>query len=191
MQYTANDIKAFLGQYENHISHVIVAHTYFRPYTNPIKGKHKNTNAKIQRQLDQTKRDCRYALNIFNQMLYPNSINKAKRHPHTYRPLTFVTIEGAKETLDRSQTIHVNISLGNLPKVLTAEDIHVLFQFAWHTQAKQSNDITVLDYKKGTDNQWTGYSLKEAQQAPNKAWETDGIWDVENCWIPQAALAAD
>ena len=191
MQYTANDIKAFLGQYENHISHVIVAHTHFRPYTNPIKGKHTNSTAKIQRQLDQTKRDCRYALNIFNQMLYPSSTNKANRHPDTYRPLTFVTIEGAKETLDRSQTIHVNISLGNLPTVLTAEDIHVLFQYAWHTQAKQSNDITVLDYKKGTDNQWTGYSLKEAQQAPRKAWETNGIWDVENCWIPQAALAAD
>lgn len=191
MQYTADNIKNFLGTYENHISYVIVAHTYFRPYTNPIKGKHINTRAKIQRQLEQTKRDCRYALNIFNQMLHPNSTNKARRYPHTYRPLTFVTIEGAKETTDRRQTIHVNISLGNLPTVLTAEDIYVLFSYAWHTKAKQSNDIKVLDYKKATDYQWTGYTLKEAQQAPYKAWDTNGIWDVENCWIPHAALAAD
>ncbi len=191
MQYTADDIKKFLGKYENYISHVIVAHTYFRPYTNPIKGKHTNIRAKIQRQLEQTKRDCRYALNIFNRMLYPNSTNKAKRFPFTYRPLTFVTIEGAKEITDRCQTIHINVSIGNLPTVLTTEDIHVLFEYAWHVKAGQSNDIKVTEYIKGTNNQWTGYSLKEAQQAPNKAWETDGIWDVENCWIPHAALAAD
>ncbi len=191
MHYTAHDIKEFLGRYESHFTYVIVAHTRFRPYIDPIKGKHTNLQKRIAIQVEQTKKDLRLALNIFNKLLYPDATNKARRHPHIYRPLTFVTIEGARETTERAQSIHVNITLGNLPKVLTADDIHVLFTEAWHRRAGQSHNIKVIDYVKGTDNQWTGYSLKEAQQAPYKAVDTGGIWDVENCWIPTAALAAD
>jgi hypothetical protein len=191
MQYTANDIKEFLGSYEQHFTHVVVAHTNFRPYIDPVKGKHINNHKRIAYQIEQTKRDLRYSLNVFSKLLYPKATNKARRNPSKYRPLTFVTIEGARETADRAQTIHVNITLGNLPNILTADDVHTLFTEAWHHKAKQSKNIKVIDYIKGTDNQWTGYTLKEAQQANYRAVDAGGIWDVENCWIPTAALAAD
>lgn len=191
MNYTAADIEKFIGQYERHFTHVIVAHTKFRPYINPYSKSYSNNQLGIQRMAEQAKRDCRHALNCFNKLLYPGATNKPKRHPELYRPLTFVTIEGARETTDRAQTIHFNITLGNLPIRLTAHEVEVLFTHAWHVQAKQSNDVFVEDYFSGTSKQWIGYTLKEAQQAKHKAWTTDGIWDVENSWIPHAALAED
>lgn len=190
MNYTAHDIESFIGQYEKHFTHVVVAHTNFRPYNNPH-SKTLNNEARIQKMVEQAKRDCRHALNCFSKLLYPTATNKPTRHPQIYRPLTFVTIEGARDTTDRAQTIHFNITLGNLPISLTAHEVEVLFTHAWHEQAKQSNDVKVFDYVSGTHKQWVGYTLKEAQQAKKKAWTTDGIWDVENCWIPHAALAAD
>ena len=106
--------------------------------------------------------------------------------------VTFVTIEGANQTTDRSQTIHVNISLGNLPAVLNTEDIETLFRHAWHDMAHQSTDVKAYDYYKVDEaSHWAGYSLKEAQQSTRKAWDTNSIWDVSNCWIPHTALNAD
>ncbi|WP_197457842.1 hypothetical protein [Ferrovum sp. PN-J185] len=75
-----------------------------------------------------------------------------------------------------------------MPTVLTTEEIQTLFSYAWHEKAGLSQDIQVYKKQTGT---WFGYTLKEAQQAPSKAWATDGIWDVNNCWIPHAALNAD
>ena len=136
----------------------------------------------------ETRKDTRFALNCFYKLLYPSSTNKVIRQPYFYRPLTFVTIEGASETLDSAQTIHVNIAMGNLPKVLNTEDIESLFRHAWHEKAKQQDDIKVMAYNK---EDWVGYSLKEAQQQPSRAWSENSIWDVGNCWIPHSALKAD
>lgn len=183
MNYTAQDIQNFIGSYENHFSHVVVAHTNFRPYN--------STKVQIEKMATQAKKDCRHALNCFNKLLFPNSKNKTTRHPELYRPLTFVTIEGANETADKAQTIHFNITLGNLPIKLTAEEVQALFTHAWHVMAKQSSNVMAYEYNMGTNRQWIGYTLKEAQQATKKAWETNGIWDAENCWIPHAALNAD
>ena len=191
MNYTAQDIQNYIGQYEKHFTHVIVAHTHFRPYVNPKNKNIKNVEARTKLLAAQAKKELRYAMNCFNKLLYPAATNKPKRHPELYRPLTFVTIEGAKETTDKAQTIHFNITLGNLPPQLTTEDVQVLFAHAWHTMAGQSKDVKAYTYNAGTNKQWVGYALKEAQQAPKKAWETDGIWDAENCWIPHAALNAD
>jgi hypothetical protein len=191
MNYTALDIQNYIGKYEKHFTHVIVAHTKFRPYVSPKNRLITNSNNRIQNQAEQAKKELRYAMNCFNKLLYPSATNKPIRHPDLYRPLTFVTIEGAKETTDRAQTIHFNITLGNLPSVLVTEDIEVLFKHAWYVMAKQSADVKAYDYRTGTNKQWVGYALKEAQQMPTKAWETGGIWDVENCWIPHAALNAD
>jgi hypothetical protein len=103
-----------------------------------------------------------------------------------------VTIEGAKETTDRAQTIHVNIAIGNLPSVLNTEDIETLFRHAWHDMSHQSTDVKAYDhYKVDETSHWAGYSLKEAQQSTRKAWDTNSIWDVSNCWIPHTALNAD
>ena len=179
--YTAQDIETMFKPYTKHITHVIVAHTLLRPY-----------NAKSERQLEtmllETRRACSYALNCFNKMLYPSATNKSVRHPHMYRPLTVVTTEGARWTADRSQTIHVNIALGNLPSVLSSEDIETLFRHTWHDKAKQGTNIKVENYY---EKNWVGYSLKEAQQQPSRAWDTNSNWDVGNCWIPTAALNAD
>lgn len=191
MNYTALDIQNYIGKYEEHFTHVIVAHTKFRPYVSPHNKRINNPKNRIQNQAEQAKRELHYAMNCFNKLLYPSATNKPIRHPELYRPLTFVTIEGAKETTDRAQTIHFNITLGNLPPVLTTDDIGVLFKHAWHVMAKQSADVKAYEYTAGTNKQWVGYALKEAQQTPNKAWETGGIWDVENCWIPHTALNAD
>ena len=190
--YKASDIEGFMNEYEQYVTHVIVAHTKFHPYVNPQSKSIINNQLRIQHMAEQAKKDCRYALNVFSKQLYPTASNKPVRNPLKYKPLTLVTIEGAKETTDRAQTIHFNIAIGNLPKILTAEDIETLFRHAWCTKANQSSDIKVIKYfKKAEEACWIGYSLKEAQQDNKKAWTTDGIWDVSNCWIPHAALNAD
>ena len=141
MNYTAQDIQNYIGQYEKHFTHVIVAHTHFRPYLNPKNKKIKNPEARTKLLATQAKKELRYAMNCFNKLLYPAATNKPTRHPELYRPLAFVTIEGAKETTDKAQTIHFNITLGNLPPQLTTEDVQVLFAHAWHTMAGQSKNV--------------------------------------------------
>jgi hypothetical protein len=181
--YTAHDITKFFATYEQYVTHILVAHTLSHPY-----GKSK---AEIGRMSELARRDLRHALNHFCRLLYPNASNKARRNPYKYAPLVFVTMEGARETTDRGLTIHFNISLGNLPKVLTTDDIQTLFSHAWHQKAHQSDDIKTYDYTANKAQTWHGYGLKEAQQTPKLAWTTDGVWDVQNCWIPHAALITD
>ena len=179
--YTAQDIEAMYGPYMKHVSHVIVAHTKIRPYR-------ASSDTQFKWMLNATSKACTYALNCFNKMLYPSATNKPVRQPHKYRPLTLVTTEGAHLTTDRSLTIHVNIALGNLPQVLTTEDIETLFRHTWHNMAKQGSNIFV---KKHYEKNWDGYSLKEGQQNPSRLWNEISIWDVSNCWIPLDAFNAD
>jgi hypothetical protein len=189
--YTAQDIEAWFEGYKRHITHVVVAHTHHRPYiasTNTGRFKHVNPASYLSAKLAETSRSTRYALNCLNRLLYPSHTNRARQNPDRFKPFSFVTIEGAKETTDKAQTIHLNIALGNLPKVLTTEDIETLFRHVWHEKAKQKDDVKVLDYDGGN---WVGYTLKEAQQQPSRAWDTDSIWDVSNCWIPHSALNED
>ena len=189
--YTAHDIKDMFDSYKQYVSHVIVAHTYHRPYvanTNVGRFKHVQSDSYFKQKLVETSKDTRYALNCLNKLLYPNSTNKVVRMPDLYKPLAFVTIEGATETTDRAQTIHVYIALGNLPKALTTEDIETLFRHVWHDKAKQKDDIKVMAYD---ERDWVGYTLKEAQQQPRRTWDIDSIWDVGNCWLPHSALKAD
>ena len=193
--YTAEDISKMFKQYEQHVQYVIVAHTKHRPYTvctNQGQLKTVNTEKWLSRKLEQTSKDLRYALNCFNRLLFPNATNLCRRNQLQYRPLTFVTIEGARATTDRQQTIHVNISIGNLPAALEQADIETLFRHAWQDKAQQGSDIKVSDYYKAKEgNGWLGYSVKEAQQQPSRTWNDDSIWDVTNCWIPHRAFNAD
>lgn len=193
--YNAGDIESMFNEHEQHVSHVVVAHTLHRPYvasTDVGRFKHVRADQYIKTKMEQTSKDTRHALNCFYKLLYPTHSNRPTQNPNLFKPLTFVTIEGANQTTDRSQTIHVNISLGNLPSALNTEDIETLFRHAWHEKAHQSSDVKAYEYSKVDGrSRWMGYSLKEAQQAPHKAWDTDSIWDVGNCWIPHAALKAD
>ena len=189
--YTASDIKDMFDSYKQHVSHVIVAHTFHRPYvasTNVGRFKHVRADSYLKQKLLETSKDTRYALNCFNKLLYPNATNKVIRKPNLFKPLAFVTIEGAKETTDRAQTIHVNIALGNLPKALTTEDIETLFRHVWHEKAKQKDDVWVEKYN---ENDWNGYIVKEGQRDIKRAWNENSFWDVSNCWIPHNALKAD
>lgn len=183
--YTAKDIAAFQNTYSQHVSHIVVAHTHFRPYN--------KTQFQIERMATEARKGCRHALNCFAKLLYPNSTNKPIRQPLLYKPLSFVTIENAKEHLSNEQTIHFNIALGNLPKHLLTEDIEALFRQAWVNMAEQADDIKVINVFGKIKDVCTlhGYMLKEAQQQTDKAWQTDGTWDVENCWLPHAALNTD
>jgi len=194
-QYNAKDIESMFNQHEQHVSHVVVAHTFHRPYvasTDVGRFKHVRADQYIKTKMEQTSKDTRHALNCFYKLLYPTHSNRPTQNPNLFKPLTFVTIEGANQTTDRSQTIHVNISLGNLPSVLNTEDIETLFRHAWHDMAHQSTDVKAYDYYKVDEaSHWAGYSLKEAQKNTRKAWDTNSIWDVSNCWIPHAALKAD
>ena len=189
--YTASDIKDMFDSYKQHVSHVIVAHTFHRPYvasTNVGRFKHVRADSYLKQKLLETSKDTHYALNCFNKLHYPNATNKVIRKPNLFKPLAFVTIEGAKETTDRAQTIHVNIALGNLPKALTTEDIETLFRHVWHEKAKQKDDVWVEKYN---ENDWNGYMVKEGQCDIKRAWNENSFWDVSNCWIPHNALKAD
>jgi hypothetical protein len=194
-KYTAKDIEDMFNEHHKHVSYTIVAHTLHRPFVTTLNfGKFKDTRADayLKTKLEQTSKDTRYALNCFYKLLYPDHSNRPNRNPFFFKPLTFVTIEGVKETMDRSQTIHINIALGNLPSILNREDVEVLFKHSWHTMANQSADVKAYDYYSvDGSSRWTGYSLKEAQQDSRKAWDTNSIWDVSNCWIPHDALKAD
>jgi hypothetical protein len=194
-QYKAKDIEQFFNQYEAHVSHVIVAHTKHRPFVASMdvgRFKHVKADEYVRSKMTETSKDLRHALNCFGKLLHPSHPNRLQRNPYAFKPLSFVTIEGARQTTDRAQTIHVNIALGNLPSVLSTEDIETLFRHAWHEKANQSSDVKAYDYTQvDGQSRWMGYALKEAQQKTHKAWDTNSIWDVGNCWIPHAALKAD
>ena len=185
MDYTATDIANFFEQHEAKVTHNIVAHTQFRPC--------RHHQSKIDLMAEQAKKDLRYAMNCFSKSLYPNHTSLVKRKPHIYRPLSLVTIENIKETTDEQQTIHFNISLGNIPKHLCTTMIEIHFRHAWVCKAEQKNDIYVTDKNDYPDDiaNWFGYIVKDANKSKQLAWTTNGTWDVGNCWIPSNAINTD
>ena len=185
MNYKAKDIAEFFHQHESKVTHVIVAQTKFRPC--------RHSQSAIDAMAVQAKKDLRHALNCFAKQLYPKHTSLVQRKPHIYRPLSLVTIENINQTTDEQQTIHFNISLGNLPKHLCKTMIDIHFRHAWHIKSKQQNDIyteATADYPSNPQ-QWFGYTVKDANKDSKLAWTTNGTWDVENCWIPQAAINTD
>jgi hypothetical protein len=185
MNYKAEDIANFFKKHERNVTHVIVAHTKFRPC--------RYSQSTIDLMATQAKKDLRHALNCFSKQLYPKHTSLVQRKPHNYRPLTLVTIENIKETTDERQTIHFNISLGNLPKHICTTMIDINFRHAWHIKTKQQNDIyteAIADYPSNPQ-KWFSYSVKDASTDSKLAWSTNGTWDVGNCWIPQAAINTD
>ena len=118
MQITIDTIREFLDKQQHHVSHYLVAHTHYKAY-------HKTT-ADIERMTFNLRKDLRHARNCFNKELYGNG---ARRKPLLYQPLLIPTIEGTREIANPQISIHYNIYLGNLPKILTTEDIKTL----WHS----------------------------------------------------------
>jgi 5-methylcytosine-specific restriction endonuclease McrBC regulatory subunit McrC len=86
--------------------------------------------------------------------------------------------------------VHVNLLLGNLPTHLNDAHIYQCLTYAWLYKAKQSDDLSF--YNIANDNQSVcralNYSVKEGRANRERLWSTNGIWSVQNCWIPHQAL---
>jgi hypothetical protein len=79
--------------------------------------------------------------------------------------------------------MHVNILIGNLPGILTAQDVETLFRHCWTNKAEQADDIYVTKYDGST--RLIDYTLKEDNTGDT------GSWCVENTFFPSTALHAD
>jgi hypothetical protein len=174
MQITGNIIRQFLDQQAKHISHYVVSQSYYRPY-------HKLPN-EMDRMVINLKKDLRHARNCLNRELYGNG---ARRKPLIYQPLLIPTLEGTKNTTNPQLTLHYNIYLGNLPTILTTEDIKELWTYCWHTKANQSNDIYITEPLANTQSHLLQYGTKETQTG------NLSCWDFENTQIPYNALNTD
>lgn len=83
MRITANTIRDFLDKQQKHITHYVVAQSYYRPY-------HQLPQA-VEHMARNLQKDLRHARNCFNKELYRNG---AKRKPLLYQPLLIATLEG-------------------------------------------------------------------------------------------------
>ena len=174
MKVTAETIRTFLDRQSKHVTHYLVAHSYYYAY-------HKQPND-IEAMTFNLRKDFRHARNCFNKELYGNG---ARRKPQLLQPLLIPTIEGTKEIANPQKSIHYNIYLGNLPKILTTEDIKTLWTYCWVDKAQQKNDIFITEPLANTQSQLIHYGTKEAQ------FGNTGCWDFENTQIPYGALNAD
>jgi hypothetical protein len=169
-------VRSFLEKQQQHITHYMVAHSYYRTYEKELDD--------LERMAEKLKKHFRYARNCFNRELYGNG---PKRKPLLYQPLLIATIEGAskKNIIDPAQTLHYNIYLGNIPKQLTDDDIKELWKYCWHTKAGQSDDIFITTPQNNTQSHLLRYGTKEGQLG------SISCWDFENTQIPYDAFNAD
>jgi hypothetical protein len=174
MKITQAIVRSFLNLQNSNISHYVVAQSYYRPY-------HKE-DWEIERMCVGLRKDLRHARNCFNKELYGN---RAKRKPLTYQPLLIPTLEGTKNKANPKLTLHYNIYLGNLPKVLTTEDVKELWTYCWVHKANQKNDIYITEPLANTQSHLLNYGTKETQ------FGNLSCWDFENTQIPYNALKAD
>ena len=174
MQITIDTIRDFLDKQQHHISHYLVAQTHYFAY-------HKS-KTDIERMTFNLRKDLLHARNCFNRELYGNG---ARRKPLLYQPLLIPTIEGTHEISNPQKSIHYNIYLGNLPKILTTEDIKTLWTYCWVDKAHQKNDIYITEPLANTQSHLLHYGTKEAQ------FRNLSCWDFENTQIPYSALNAD
>ena len=174
MRITGQTIRDFLDTQQKHITQYVVAQSHFHTY-------HK-MEWEIERMSVSLKKDLRHARNCFNKELYGNG---ARRKPLIYQPLLIPTLEGTKKTTSPKHTLHYNIYLGNLPKILTTEDIKELWTYCWVEKAHQKNDIYITEPLANTQSHLLYYGTKETQIG------NLSCWDFENTQIPYNALNAD
>jgi hypothetical protein len=166
-------IKEYYKSYGQHISHLIVAHTNYRPAIN-------ETATKSSWQFEQSKKQFKHFRNRFNSLLYGS---KSKRNPAKFQPLILTTIEGTREMADTSKTIHYNICIGNLPNSLTTEDLRVVFTDAWIKSGFNQKSIWIEETGTIQDTEnWFGYISKEASNGSTHC------FDLTNNQIPTQAL---
>jgi len=136
------------------------------------------------------KQDLRHTLNVLADALHPNQSNLVRRKPHLYRPLALTTIEAIDTAQAATLTTHFNIILGNIPKHFRqAETIDGIFRQTW-ANCRQSEDVhtqAIIGSSKGLN----FYALKEAHYDKQKIVGDISTWDIDNTFIPNAAVYAD
>jgi hypothetical protein len=173
--YTVNDIRQFLCQYSPHVTHLAVGHTSFYTY--------EKSRRWIESRSDTARQQFRHFRNCFNQFLY---CAKANRNPKMHAPLMLTALEGKDVTDEIGKTLHFHIALGNLPTVLTTDELRKVFTHCWVNEAKLSGKgIWFEEANKvmEADNRWLYYTTKEAKKG------NEWAWDVDNTQIPTLALA--
>lgn len=180
--YNAADIQQLFDAQAHLAQFYIVAHTNICPARLSAKTLHTCVQA--------AKQDLRHTLNVLAAALHPNQSNLARRKPNLYRPLTLITIEAVDTAQAATLTTHFNIILGNIPKHFRkAETIDGIFRHTW-TNCRQSEDVhtqTIIGSSKGLN----FYVLKEAHYDKQKIVGDISTWDIDNTFIPHAAVYAD
>ena len=180
--YNATDIQQLFNAQAHLAQFYIVAHTNIYPSRLSAKTLH----ARIQT----AKQDLRHTLNVLAATLHPNQSNRVRRKPNLYRPLTLTTLEAANTAQAPTLTTHFNIILGNIPKHFRqTETINSIFRHTW-ANCKQSKEVhtqPIVGSSKGLN----FYVLKEAHYDKQKIVGDISTWDVDNTFIPNAAVYAD
>ena len=180
--YNATDIQQLFNAQTHLAQFYIVAHTNICPARLSAKTLHARVQA--------AKQDLRHTLNVLAATLHPKQSNLVRRKPNLYRPLSLTTLEAVSTAQAPTLTAHFNIILGNIPKYFRqTETIDSIFRQTW-TKCRQSNDVhtqPIIGSSKGLN----FYVLKEAHYNKQKIVGDISNWDVENTFIPNAAVYAD
>ena len=180
--YNATDIQTFFDAQAHLAQFYIVAHTNICPARLSAKTLHTRVQA--------AKQDLRHTLNVLAAALHPNQSNLVHRKPNLYRPLTLITIEAVDTAQAATLTTHFNIILGNIPKHFRqAETINGIFRHTW-TNCRQSDDVHTQPII-GSSKDLNFYVLKEAHYDRQKIVSDISTWDIDNTFIPNAAVYAD
>ena len=180
--YKASDIQHLFEAQAHLAQFYVVAQTNICPARLSAKT--------LQARVQTAKKDLRHTLNVLAATLHPKQSNLVRRKPHIYRPLALTTIEAINTAQAQTLTAHFNIILGNVPKHFRqAETINSIFRHTW-TNCRQSEDVhtqTIIGSSKGLN----FYVLKEAHYDKQKIVGDISTWDIDNTFIPNAAVYAD
>ena len=180
--YNATDIQQLFDAQSHLAQFYVVAHTNICPARLSVKMLH----TRIQT----AKQDLRHTLNVLAATLHPTQSNLVRRKPHLYRPLALTTIEATNTAQAQTLTTHFNIILGNIPKHFRqADTLNSIFRHTW-ANCRQSEDVhtqTIIGSSKGLN----FYVLKEAHYDKQKIVGDISTWDIDNTFIPNAAVYAD
>jgi hypothetical protein len=180
--YNAADIQQIFDAQAHLAQFYIVAHTNICPARLSAKTLHTRVHS--------AKQDLRHTLNVLAATLHPKQSNLVRRKPHLYRPLALTTLEAVNTAQASALTTHFNIVLGNIPKHFRqAETINSIFRHTW-TNCRQSEDVytqPIIGISRGLN----FYVLKEAHYDKQKIVGDISTWDIDNTFIPNAAVYAD
>lgn len=180
--YNATDIQKLFNAQAHLPQFYVVAHKNICPSRLSAKT--------LQARVQAAKQELRHTLNVLATTLHPKQSNLVRRKPNLYRPLTLTTLESVNTAQAPKLTAHFNINLGNIPKHFRqTETIDSIFRHTW-TNCRQSKDVHTQPII-GNSKDLNFYVLKEAHYDKQKIVGDISTWDVDNTFIPKAAVYAD